>query len=77
MKNLVSTFKGIKASVLSFLFLALAAVNSFAGEAILDLSDVTDKVTDEVSGAAPVIAAIIGITVAIGVVLMIVRRVRS
>jgi len=78
MKKLVSTFSGVKASIVSFLFLALAAVNTFAqSTAILDLSDVTDRVETEVGGAAPVIAAIIGITLAIGIVVSIVRRVRN
>jgi len=77
MKKLVSTFSGIKASVVSFLFLALCAVNSFAGDAILDLEGVTDAVKDEVAGASPVIAVILGLTVAIGIVIAIFRRVRN
>jgi len=55
-----------------------AGVSAAAAQtgAVLDLSGVTTAVKTEVDGASPVIAAILGITIAIGVVIGIVKVVR-
>jgi hypothetical protein len=79
LSKVVLSLAKAKVRVISFLLFALAAASAYAqegGGAILDLSGVQTAVQTEVGGAAPVIAAVLGIIIAIGVVIMILKRSR-
>jgi hypothetical protein len=54
-----------------FFLLAFTSANA---EAVLNLTGVETAVKEEVTGASPVIAVILGIVIALGVVIALIKR---